>query len=729
MSSALDEDTLRTLDAGRETLLELAGSARAELKKVFVAFVLAFVGTVVAMRLYVWELLRANTESQLQETVAANLDLVARTPFDVILIQVKLGLIVGGIVGGLVGIFLGRRALLRRIDASIPITRVRLYGFIALSATLAVLGIAYAYSLFFPLMFKVLAGQAYQAGVKPTYGIVRYTEFLLLLTISFGLAAQVPLFIGALSYAEIVPYETFRDNWRYAILGIFVFGAVFSPPDPFTQIMWAIPLIALYAFSLGLAKILTNVHRARRTGASVDSGRYRRKALQVVGAAGVGGFGSVGALYAGVGPTVAGLLPDRIVLPYLADRVLRFPALYASDPAAWIGLGVRVGLIVGVVALAVTLISVLREPVVPRFGDRSGVDLADLDAAGVRSAPASAFAELSESEAVTLARESMDDDPEKAQAILDRWEAVDAADDDPADTTSDPGETVSDTAMGMASAFADEETDEDDIGGYLYDIRFILDSLRSRLFVLFVVFMGVLGASFGYLYWRGIEDIMTQFTKRVPNEQFRPGAGASGPTDIVVALHPVEVLIFIVKFSGLLAILATLPLVLYYAWPAVKERDLAPGGGDRRGFLLWGGLLAITVVGGSILGFVVIAPTIISYLVSDALSAGMVVSYRIRNLLWVIFFLTVGVGLFLAIVLTVVLFHVTGLIPFESMYRRWRPAVFGIVVAAALFTPGGVMTMFVLAIPGSIAFLLGLAVLWVLTLPRRLWNARGAQTS
>ena len=42
----------------------------------------------------------------------------------------------------------------------------------------------------------------------------------------------------------------------------------------------------------------------------------------------------------------------------------------------------------------------------------------------------------------------------------------------------------------------------------------------------------------------------------------------------IVTLHPVEALIFMIKFSTLLAAVATLPLVLYYAWPRLKERGL-----------------------------------------------------------------------------------------------------------------------------------------------------------
>src|SRR6056297_4176730 len=67
--------------------------------------------------------------------------------------------------------------------------------------------------------------------------------------------------MSGLAYTGIVQYETFRDKWRYAIMGIFVFGAVASPPDPFTQIMWATPLILLYAFSLYLTKVVVTVKR------------------------------------------------------------------------------------------------------------------------------------------------------------------------------------------------------------------------------------------------------------------------------------------------------------------------------------------------------------------------------------------------------------------------------------------------------------------------------------
>ena len=108
---------------------------------------------------------------------------------------------------------------------------------------------------------------AVSAGFEPKYSISMWAQFIFLLSLSFGLAAQLPLVMSSLAYSGIVPYETFRDKWKYAVIAIFVFGALFSPPDPFTQVMWAVPLVTLYAASLYLTKILVT---AKRSSDAID---------------------------------------------------------------------------------------------------------------------------------------------------------------------------------------------------------------------------------------------------------------------------------------------------------------------------------------------------------------------------------------------------------------------------------------------------------------------------
>jgi len=254
----------------------------------------------------------------------------------------------------------------------------------------------------------------------------------------------------------------------------------------------------------------------------------------------------------------------------------------------------------------------------------------------------------------------------------------------------------------------------------------------------------VLGISFAGLYYGAIGVIVDILVSRVPTEEFqqsggipgtvpddavlpdpaKPGyaqeaanAGASNPTDILVALHPVEVLVFIVKFSVVLAAAVTLPVILYYAWPALEERGFMTDA-RRSTFLTWGFSLALGLVGGSLIGVFYIAPAIVGYFITDATDSGMIISYRIRSFLWTIFFLTVGLGLFANIPMTMGLFHRGNIADFSLQRRYWREITFGIFAAGWLISPDGVLPMMLFSIPIVLAFVLGLLALWIVTLPQ-----------
>ncbi|MFD1565161.1 twin-arginine translocase subunit TatC [Haloarchaeobius amylolyticus] len=764
MSSALDEDTARAINTGRETVGTLLSSAQQHLQKVFIVFLVGFIGSFYALRMVVWDFLEATATGQMDQFVADSTDIITRTPFEVILLQAKIGMITGIIVAIPALLFFSRDAIRRRgYHSVVPVSKGHVAGLVALSLSLFVGGIVYAYSVFFPYAFEFLARNAVSAGIKPSFGITEFTEFMALLTLSFGLAAQLPLLMGALSYTEIIPYETFRDKWRHAFVGIVVFGALFSPPDPFTQIMWAMPMIVLYVFSLGLAKVVSNV---RRRGAANSEGtgteHVKRRILQFGGA------------LAAIAAVVA-IAVSQGAFDYLHEMV--FPALpEAIRPTGPLGLetmanthglagdvavGVIVAAVVGFVVLLGYTIRVLQGPVYPREDDirradtHEDVDFETLAAEDIDDVPTQVFLSMSEDQALEYSRQAMyDDDREKAQAILDRFDSLDAGknsdtaatDADSATAGGDGGEgggggsLLSSTAAGMLDPFTEDETTEDDIGGYGYDIAFILNSLASKMFYIVGLFMLVAGGSFFWLYSGGLRDVFVLFLDRVPQDVLaevavRNDIDPSGMTlqqlinemDIVVALHPVEVLIFEVKVSTLVAAVAVLPLVLYFAWPAAKERGLVYG--DRRTFVVWGGSLIVGFAVGTYLGFFWIAPSIISYLVSDAISNGMVISYRIKNFFWLVIFTTVGIGFLLNIIVTMALFHVGGIVSYRSMLDRWRPITVAIFAVAAFASPKGVLTMLMVAFPIALTYLLGLAVLYVLTGGGRLFGGGGGSAT
>ncbi|MFB6092697.1 MAG: twin-arginine translocase subunit TatC [Haloquadratum sp.] len=735
MSRALDEDTRATLDAGRETAGAMLRAAQKDLQKVFVVFLVGFLGTFYALRLYVWDFFKHVTMARMSAQIRAEVSIIAQTPFDVILLQAKIGLVVGLVLATPAFLYYARDALeARGLWPSSPVPLWQL-GLILLGmAALFVLGVAYGYFVFFPFTFAFLARNAITAGFSPTYSIVKWAQFIFLLTVSFGLASQLPLAMTGLSYAEIVPYETFRDKWRHAAVAVFFFGALFTPPDPFTQIMWAVPVLTLYGISLYLAKIVTVT---RRGSEQIDlSGSVRRH---------WNGIAGVGVL---VGVTAYAFF-ERGGVAYANDALAAVGSDYAvAAPSSPVVLGAFVlgaALAGAVAAVGYFVYRDLGESAVVEagIGDPTQIDLDTLDADGVRAAPPEVFAAMDEDEAMAAAGDALDaGDKEKARAIVDRFDEVseEAADAESgaegagagaaAESTTGGGAdsavgSLGDRASRAGSAFFDEFTErdaagsddagaasdaEDEIGGYYADLAFIVDSVTSRAFRIVGVFMVVLAVTFGWLYTGGIKRVYEDFLSRLP-AQVRPEEVLD-----VVALHPMEALVFEVKLSTIIAAIATVPLLAYYAWPALRERGIIRQ--RKRAVFVWTGALAGGLIGGFVLGYTTIAPSIISWLVNDAVRANMIIAYRITNFFWLIFFTTAGIGILADIPILMILLNSAG-IGYRTMRDRWREVTVGLLAVAAVFTPADVLTMFLVTIPLMAAYGIGLLVLFVLTLGGR----------
>ncbi|SDF80263.1 sec-independent protein translocase protein TatC [Halorubrum xinjiangense] len=733
MASALDEDTQRSIAEGQETAKAFLRSIQKDLQKVFVVFLIGFLATFWALRTYIWDRLREVTESNMSPEVAAEADVIATTPFEVILLQAKIGLIVGAIVAIPPLIYVTRDELRARgMWPQSPIARWKLALLGLLAAGLFAAGVAYGVFAFFPLMFGFLAEFGLEADIQPTYGIVMWTEFIVFLSLSFGLAGQMPMVITGLSYAEIVPYETFRDKWRYAVVAIFVFGAVFSPPDPFTQLLWAFPLVALYGFSLYLAKLVVT---AKRSSDRIDVPGAVRNHWNVVGGATVLGGALVYGFYEYGGRTAVN---DLLRLAGSTRRFLEPGAGLGVDPTT--ALGVYAAAWALAFAAVATLWAVYTDLDTTsagyQYGDPTAIDVDELDAAGVRAAPPDAFAQMEEGESLALAQAAIDDDdPEKAQAILDRYDEVNEGSDGDGDGDSDAsgadgasadsggggsgGEgglvgSVQNRTSRAGSTFlaeltdGDEESAEDDIGGYYKDLKFIFDSLRSRSFRIVAVFGVVMAAAFTWLYLGGLGTVRGDLERRVPAE-------IEGGINIIT-LHPVEALIFMVKFSVLLGIVAAFPVVLYYAWPALRERGFVAGRISQ--VYLWAGALSAGMVGGFVLGYTTIAPGLIGWLVTDARLADMVITYQVSDFLWLVIYTTIGIGFLADIPIAMVLMNNAG-VPYRVFRERWREVTIGILLVAAVFTPADVITMFLATIPLMAAYGLGVGVLFVVTLGGR----------
>ncbi len=137
---------------------------------------------------------------------------------------------------------------------------------VAASVFLFFVGMAFAYFLVFPTVFGFMAKIAPE-GVAWMTDIEKYLSFVLSTFVAFGVTFEVPVIVVVLVGIGVVDVAKLKEIRPYVIVGAFVIGAIFTPPDVISQLMLAIPLCLLYELGILLARF---AGRRPETSASTD---------------------------------------------------------------------------------------------------------------------------------------------------------------------------------------------------------------------------------------------------------------------------------------------------------------------------------------------------------------------------------------------------------------------------------------------------------------------------
>lgn len=126
-------------------------------------------------------------------------------------------------------------------------------GAVFFVSILFAIGVLFGYYVITPLTVNFLSGYQVHASVLNEFDIVSYVSTITTLVLACGLLFQLPMVVYFLTKAGLLTPDIMKTYRKHGIVVIFLLGAMLTPPDPFSQILIAIPLIGLYQFSIAIS--------------------------------------------------------------------------------------------------------------------------------------------------------------------------------------------------------------------------------------------------------------------------------------------------------------------------------------------------------------------------------------------------------------------------------------------------------------------------------------------
>lgn len=134
-------------------------------------------------------------------------------------------------------------------------------------------GVAMAVGVVMPLVVRFLLGfQGEWLTALPDLRDV--LDMVLWLPLAFGLVFQFPIFILMLTRFGVVKVETLARGRPYVVTGLFIMGAVLTPPDVLSQAALAAPAWLLFEASLLVARRMARHEKTTIPAETHDEGDY-----------------------------------------------------------------------------------------------------------------------------------------------------------------------------------------------------------------------------------------------------------------------------------------------------------------------------------------------------------------------------------------------------------------------------------------------------------------------
>lgn len=156
------------------------------------------------------------------------------------------------------------------IICGMPVLLWQLWGFIAPAVSektqrrfnwlilrvllLFFVGLCFGYFCISPLAINFLANYNFSENITNYIEVSSYLSTVINISFAASLVFQLPYLVLVLSKVGVLSSKFMQRNRKIAVVVIFIFSAVITPPDVFSQVLIALPFYALYEFSIGIAR-------------------------------------------------------------------------------------------------------------------------------------------------------------------------------------------------------------------------------------------------------------------------------------------------------------------------------------------------------------------------------------------------------------------------------------------------------------------------------------------
>lgn len=249
------------IEATKAPLLDHLIELRKRLVVSLIAFIICFV-LCFAFAKYIYAFLTAPLAHALAGQ--PNHHLIYTALYETFFTYVKLGMFAGlclafPIIASQLWLFIAPGLYRHERRAFLP--------FLAATPVLFIMGAAFVYYVMLPFAIRFFVsyqtpGGPGSLGIELQAKVSEYLDFVTTLIFAFGLCFQLPVLLSLLGRVGIVSSRQLRSVRRYAILGIVALSAVVTPPDVFSMVSLALPLIVLYEASIWSVRLIE--HRRAR---------------------------------------------------------------------------------------------------------------------------------------------------------------------------------------------------------------------------------------------------------------------------------------------------------------------------------------------------------------------------------------------------------------------------------------------------------------------------------